>query len=378
MKIVLVIDRFDPAKGGAERWISLVLAELHARGHSLHLCATSWAEPLPAPMTCHRVRVPRFPRWCRDQAFAARSAGPVQAIRPDLTIALRHVPWVDVYLALGGLYCETLRANLRAGPSLGRRLAYRMSPKYRVLLALERRLMTRQPAPLVLTPSPMVRQHCLDDFHYDPARVVVVPHGIDLVKYQPADPGTRQQLRAGMQWGNETVALFVAHNFRLKGLPWLLKAWATLPADRFRLVVAGRDRPPAAAARLPNVQFLGARADLRALYQAADYLVLPTFYDVFPMVMIEALASGLPVITTRFNGAADLMTDGQEGFVLDDPRDTTALTDRFQRLADPATRQRCAAAARRLAERYPEAILLGQTVYAIEAEARRLRETATP
>src|SRR5439155_7596627 len=94
-----------------------------------------------------------------------------------------------------------------------------------------------------------------------------------------------------------------------------------------KLTVVGRNDgklrpPPDAAAR---VSFAGAVADPRPFYRDADFFVLPTKHDPCSLVVLEALAMGLPVISTKFNGACEIMTDGVHGYVLDDPADVNAL-----------------------------------------------------
>lgn len=373
MKIALVIDDFDPHTGGAEHSVARILDGLHRRGHTLLLCAAKWKSPLPVPMERHHVRVAPFPRWRRDWSFAESSAALVRQLSPDLTLGVRHTPAVDVFLARGGLHCETVEANLRANPSLLNRLLYRCSPKQRVLQELERRLFCRPDPPLVIVPSEMVKRHCLEHFACDPLRVRVVRTGVDLARLRPAEPARRDELRARLGLGNLITVLFAAHNFRLKGLDCLLAAWRQLDPQRFRLLIVGKGKAHQVPRTVPGVEYLGERSDIVELYQAADVLAHPTFYDPFSRVVIEALACGLPVITTRYNGTAEILADGREGYVLADPRQTGELAERLTRFADTAAREKMPAAARRLAEQYPESAFLAQMVEQIEAEARRLR-----
>jgi UDP-glucose:(heptosyl)LPS alpha-1,3-glucosyltransferase len=365
MKIALAIDHFHPSKGGAERTLERILTVLQSRGHHLQLCAMSWEKPPALNLECHRVPVLRFPRWLRDWSFASRSAAILRQLSPDLVLGVRHTLAVDVFLARGGLHCETLEGNLRADPSPWKRLSYRIQPKHRLLLHLERRLFGRDRPPFVIAPSEMVKSHFLKHFHLDPARVAVVPTGADVEFFRPADEAARAKLREKFGVGAKVTGLFVAHNFRLKGLPSLLEAWRRLEPRRFHLLVAGRGslRKPTG---LENVSFVGPHRDMQELYQAADFLVHPTFYDPFSRVVIEALACGLPVITTRFNGAAEILCDGREGFIIDSPRQTGLLADRMSRFEDSTRRQEFSAAARRLAERYPETAFLERTAKLIE------------
>jgi UDP-glucose:(heptosyl)LPS alpha-1,3-glucosyltransferase len=148
-------------------------------------------------------------------------------------------------------------------------------------------------------------------------------------------------------------------NYRLKGLEPLLRAVALLPADSpFHLVVAGSPDTTAferLARRLKiaeRVRFIGYCPDMRNSYFAADFFVHPTFYDPCSLVVLEALACGLPVITTRYNGAAEVMHPPREGFVIDDPHDLDQLAGAMKQLLDPARRAACAQAARRTAAQW--------------------------
>jgi len=122
------------------------------------------------------------------------------------------------------------------------------------------------------------------------------------------------------------------------------------------VLIVGRDNPirfrrQAVAAGLGNrVIFTGPTQRIRAFYHAADALVHPTYYDPCSRVVLEALCAGLPCITTAFNGAAEVMTEGHQGYVIDSPDNTAALADRIARLADPVHRAACATAAEQLRE----------------------------
>lgn len=371
MNIALVIDHFHPGKGGAERSLEEILSALRARGHTLQLVAMSWDKSAEDWIKVHRVTGATFPRWRRDLSFANNSATLLKSISPDLVLGVRHTFDVDVFLARNGLYCESLKATLRAKPSRFRKWSQQLFPKHRVLLGLERKLFRRNQPPLVIAPSHLVEQHCIQNFALPPDRIRVVPNGVDLQRFLPAPLEKRKLLRDAHGFGDKVVVLFVAHNFRLKGLDCLLEAWSKLPTNHFELMVVGRDKTPHRARNFSNVRFLGAQSDTIDLYQVADVLVHPSFSDTFGRVIIEALACGLPVITTRLAGASELITDGREGFVLDDPQQTAILAAKLACFEDRELLQQFSRAARLLAERHPKAAYLDQTVEAIEAEGRR-------
>ena len=229
-------------------------------------------------------------------------------------------------------------------------------------------------------PNQSAAGHCSEQFHqaafseklwagFRSCRHRAEWDGLD--RFRPADSAKRKQLRAALGISDEIVVLFAAHNFRLKGLQCLLEAWRSLDPKKFRLLVVGRDKIPPGASEFSNVKFLGHHSDPIEIYQTADLLVHPTFYDTFGRVILEALACALPVITTRFAGASELMTDGREGFVIDDPRRTSELVEKINCFRDANLLQEYSVAARLLAERFPKSEYLEKTVAVIEAEGRR-------
>jgi UDP-glucose:(heptosyl)LPS alpha-1,3-glucosyltransferase len=209
--------------------------------------------------------------------------------------------------------------------------------------------------------SNMVRRH-FHKYYAIPSKELRVVHcGIDPDRFaEPDRLRSRQEWRS--RWGiaaHETVALFVAMNYRLKGLEPLLHAVGQMPADRpFRLLVVGN---PATgcyerlARRLgisERVCFIGLHRDVQHCYFAADFLVHPTFYDPCSLAVLEALACGLPVITTRFNGASELLRPPHDGYVIPDPHDHAHLAWCMTQLLDPGRRIACTHAVRRAAARW--------------------------
>jgi UDP-glucose:(heptosyl)LPS alpha-1,3-glucosyltransferase len=200
--------------------------------------------------------------------------------------------------------------------------------------------------------------HDMGDAH----RIDVVYNGVDSETFRPADSprlaARRDNIRRAWGWEDRVVFLLVAHNFRLKGLDALLRAMARLPRSgaKVGLAVAGNDRTNryAELARTlgvaDRVKFLGNHADAVPLFQAADVYVQPTFYDPCSLVVLEAMACGLPTITTAANGAGELLQHGRSGFILDDPADDATLAEFMRDALDADFRRIAGAEARRTAE----------------------------
>jgi UDP-glucose:(heptosyl)LPS alpha-1,3-glucosyltransferase len=358
VNIALVIDSFDPRRGGAQKWTHQYAARLLSRGHEVHVVTQEAAGGERLPLVLHRLgRI-------RSQVGRAKAA---EAKLRTLDLDLIH----DIGM---GWYCHVLQSEdgsrlamwehrLKLLPRWLRPLKRRLIdtlPRYQDF----RRVMARQfgdPQRIVLAISRMCAEHYQQYHQVSPQRIRLVYHGTDTERFSPRHRrSVREPLRAQLGIGeDEVVLLFVGHDYRRKGLSTAIRALERLHREGARarlLVVGGKRRGPTFPAwpkpNLAGVTLVGPVDDPAPYYAAADALVLPSFYDPFGLVVLEAAACGLPVVVSRFAGAAELLSEGIEGFVLADPADDCALCDRLRALMEPWRRQQMGEAARRLALRY--------------------------
>ncbi len=338
MKIGLVRRGYS-ATGGAENYLCRLADALEAAGHEPMLFAS--------------------PDWPRDRWPAHRDLVMVNAGGPrafadglarlseeryDRLFSLERVWRCDCYRAGDGVHAAWLERRASSEPAWRVRLRA-WNPKHRQLLALENALFGQGGARTIIANSQMVRGEILDRYGGTPDRVQVVYNGLPAAAFQPpAAPGARERTRAAWQVAEEDYAiLFAGSGWERKGLVHALAAVARLPGTpRPRLIVAGRGNPRPFLKPLPphavkRIQFLGPVADMRSCYAAADVFVAPTLYDPFSNACLEALATGLPVLTTPANGFSEILTPGRDGEVLD-PADPDALPGALAAWADPARR----------------------------------------
>jgi UDP-glucose:(heptosyl)LPS alpha-1,3-glucosyltransferase len=363
MIIALCHENVLPARGGMERYIADLAGRLVADGHEIHVYASRWdAAALMPGLHYHALPAPAGPRFLRPWRFGRACARALRGAAHDVSLGFDKTWGQDILFPQGGLHSASTAHNLRkhAGP-LGRRLARvakALDPAHWSFTLLERKQYLGRRRPLIVVNSRLVRDHFRQFLGVPPESVRVVPAAIDAERFLEYDrPRRRAEWRG--HWGarpEETVALFAAMNYRLKGLEPLLRAVRLLPAGApFRLLVVGNPKAGAyerLARRLGiahRVSFAGYCADMRNAYFAADFLVHPTFYDPCSLVVLEALACGLPVITTRYNGAAEHLTPPRDGYVVADPHDHGRMAWAMGQLLDPARRAACAQAARRTA-----------------------------
>jgi UDP-glucose:(heptosyl)LPS alpha-1,3-glucosyltransferase len=350
MRIAIAIRRLARDGGGAQLWTLGYARYLAERGHDVHLLAVAEAG-IAVPGTLHRLE-PGPDVLAEAAALERRLAG----IRADAVHDMGFGWSGDVYHPHAGSdVASDTRAIAAAG--LGLRLRAALSPRARArrrrLIALEARQVAG--ARRILAVSGLVRDLLAARHPGAAARITVVPNAVDTAAFAPARGATeaaawRQRLGAG----DAILCLAVAQHPRLKGVDLACRALARLSARGLdlRLAVAGSTGGPAwtrLAERLGiagRVRFLGHADDMRPLYAAADLLLHPTRWDACSLATLEAMASGLPVLTSARNGAAERIVDGESGLVVADPEDVAALAQRLEALGDPVLRARIGAAAR--------------------------------
>jgi UDP-glucose:(heptosyl)LPS alpha-1,3-glucosyltransferase len=289
-------------------------------------------------------------RLKRYQHFLDALDQHLEASAYDVIQAMLPVRRCDLYHPHAGIAAEAVdRGHLKhAGPisQAMSRLANRANRKRRRFAAIERELLEKQLPPLVLCLSDYVRRSVERYYALPRSRAATLMNSVDVHRFDPSrDPQARSRLRQELGIADEKpVALLIAQDFQRKGLREAVLAWRQLSAERLVLLVVGKDNPRKYAALVDgsphrsNVIFAGEAADPYPYYRAADWFVLPTRHDPCSLVVLEALAMGLPVISTVFNGACEVMTDGTHGYVLNDPADVGAVAAAMTSLVDPQRR----------------------------------------
>lgn len=364
MRLALNFPRIDTTRGGAETYIVDLCRCLIRAGHQVDVYAASWKEgSLPPEVRCVEVPVTGTTRTQQIWNFAKNSEAALAKADYDCTVGFINTWAHDVIIPQGGVHGGSLQANSqRFGNGLVRRLyilAKRLNPRYSTYQAIERRQYAPERQARVVAVSNMVRRH-IQQFHHVPRQLIsVVPNAIDPERVKVAQPGAVRcafRNRMGLE-PSDLVGLFVGHNFALKGLRPLLLALGARKrsgAQPIHLLVCGGGRV-ASFGRLvrslgigDTVHFLGFHPDIRECYASSDVFVLPSYYDPCSLVVLEALACGLPVITTVSNGASELITDGRQGYVLSSPDAQGELLAALGRMTEDGRRRAMSAEAAKL------------------------------
>ena len=362
MKFALGIQDFSRKKGGAERYLVDLCRRVAAEGYDVHVFTEGWQEEDPT-LHFHRIRTVPFPRSLRLLSFAMRATRAIKEGGYDITVGVGNTLEADLLQPHGGVHWAWFWRSLRAYPHpivwavkfLGRVL----SLKQWVNGWVENSPYRKRGLSKVVAISDMVKRDMIRWYRIPEDRITVVYNGVDVDHFHPRNRRYRNEVRKKHGIGEEFVILFVSNNFRMKGLGHLMKALARLKKSAclpFRLLVLGRDRqePYRRLARqmgiAEEIVFAGSTDEPEKYYGAVDLLVHPSFYDACSLTVIEALASGLPVITSSSNGASGILGDGKGGFVIPDPRDEETLAEKISFFLDPNQREEASVAARTLAE----------------------------
>jgi UDP-glucose:(heptosyl)LPS alpha-1,3-glucosyltransferase len=368
MHLALNFQRVEPARGGAETYVADLCRYLVQAGHRVDLYAETWAAGcLPPEVNVVPVAAPGQSRLQQIRSFAHNSEEALRRGSHDCSVGFINTYAHDVIIPQGGVLRGSLLANARRFSSpLARQLyllAKTANPKHWLRRSIEHKQFHPDRHQRVVAVSEMVKRH-VEQFHHVPRQQInVVPNAIDPKRLAVSQPGAVRcafRNRLGIEPGDLT-GLFVGHNFALKGLKPLLLA---LGARRQRngnarpihLLVCGNGRvgPFRRLARRlglnDTVHFLGYYPEVEACYWSSDFFVQPTYYDPCSLVVLEALACGLPVITTAQNGASELLTDGGEGYVLTAPDAHEELIAALDHITDDASRRRMQSQALRLGQ----------------------------
>jgi glycosyltransferase involved in cell wall biosynthesis len=360
MKIALVCSEVI-RESGHGRYMQELARRLAAE-HEVHVYSHLY-QPVPGAIH-HPVPAPLGVNLFRIFAFFLSSTFKLGRTPYDVVHSIGGCTWRhDVVTAQ---FCQRAwgaelkkQAPLAPGAGLAARLRRWYHELYwRAADLLEAPAFRTRPDRRLIAVSKGVRDELARFYDADPAQVAVIYNGVEPAEFAPEALAVhRDRVRGELGFEpDEPVLLFVGDFYR-KGLMTVLAAMAKLKTPKVRLLVVGRGEVDAFQARaselgLNPVVFVGFQKDVVPYFAAADAFVFPTRYEPFGMVITEAMAAALPVVTTASAGASEVITPGVDGLVLQDPDDADALALALDDLlADPARRSAMGAAAREAAKR---------------------------
>lgn len=358
-------------RGGVERIVWDLAHYLVERGRRVAFVGNELQEGADERISFVRIatsaaRGVRLPAPLLFRRAAAQALELVQA-RTVVSIGANCPPG-DVYM-VQSVHRAWLAAAKKV-PLAGRQVTAQVRyilPRHQVLLALEWQYFTRHRPRTIICTSKREEQDLLKLYGVAAETIRVIPNGFDANTFTAA----RLRDRAASRWkmgadDEDVIFLLMANELHRKGFSVLLAALAGLADPRARVDVVGRTGLQAYAGEMARlgvsdrVRWHGSTTDAALYYAGADVLALPTQYEPFGLVIIEALATGLPVLTTRVAGAADAVQPGVNGLLQTDPYDVAELTGLMRRAMDAEQRSRWAAAAPASVQRFRQDLVFAQ------------------
>jgi len=352
MRLAIIRQRYTPY-GGAERFVESALEALLERNVAISLYTREWPETnlhLIEPQIVDPFHVGRL--W-RDWGFARAVCRKIGRLRPELVQSHERLACCDIFRAGDGVHAVWLEERGRGASALDR-FATAVSPYHRYVLRMERRLFASPSLVAVICNSAMVRDEIKVRFGVPDAKLHVIYNAVDSEAFSPHLRAERAAALELLEMpADALVFLLVGSGYERKGVATAIDALREVPAPA-HLIIVGRESRIAAYMRLAEargvrdrVKFTGPQQDPKPFFGAADAFVLPTLYDPLPNAALEAMACGLPIITSTKSGVAELIAGAEAGFVCAS-RDASALAAHMRALFDAALRERMGANARRV------------------------------
>jgi len=317
---------------------------LAARGHETHAFACEWDVPsIRSEVVRHTVPSPRLPSALRMPLFARESRAQIGALSPraDVIASFGVAAPPDSVVWMQSVHAAWIEISQRSRPFWDR-CRQRFNPFHPVVLAMERRLIGRRRYRKVIALTEQVRSDLVRIYGVPESDVVVLPNGYSSTEFTAGRRASnRPRMRAALGYAAaDKVVIFVANELQRKGFEPLLRAIASLRDPRIHLLAVGRLDPRkcgdtvASLGMGERVKFTGPSSEVADYYAAADVFALPTQYEAWGLVIVEAMASGLRVLTSRLAGAAVAVEEGGTGELLDDPADVAEIAEKLRNLLE--------------------------------------------
>jgi UDP-glucose:(heptosyl)LPS alpha-1,3-glucosyltransferase len=322
MRIALVKQRYSLRHGGSERYCVYLARRLQAAGHDVTVIVEKFDDELRGDVAFIPVRVNRLASWTRSRSFAENAGKAASAGQFDLVYGLGRSFGLDAVRVTERLQSHWLNVYYRH--PLNRALQG-LNPRHRTLIDLERTIYSSRQVRRVVTQSQLDRRLVIEYYGIPEEKICTIYNGVDIEVFHPGLREHATDVRAELGIDSDVpLLLFASMDFEGKGLRSIFHAMEACSDNEAQLLVLGTG-PARKFQRLANhlgigrrVMFGGRRSGIERFYGSSDLFILPTAYEPFPNVNLEAMACGTPVMTTRTAGFADVVDEGRNGYLITD------------------------------------------------------------
>ena len=334
-KVAVVIPKYG-LLGGAEQFVAELTSRLAKQtGYDFHVLTNLW-QAGTTKIKFHKIPIITFPKYLTTLSFAYFTQRRINRCNYSLVHSHERIFGADIFTLHGIPHRYWVHNIRRKKMSL-----YDLATSW-----VEKKLVTQGKCQKFIAVSNLTRDIFLQEYNIDPQRVTVIHPGVDLSDYATAEQKSiRTAVRKEYGFNSEEpIILFASMNFEIKGLDAIMLALARLKAQQhsFKLLVAGKGNVKkytqmARKANIAdNVVFTGplSKEKLIRLYLAGDMYIMLSKFDTFGMVVLEAMAAGLPVIISSNVGAKDIVQEGENGFIISDTSDADYIASKISLLLD--------------------------------------------
>jgi UDP-glucose:(heptosyl)LPS alpha-1,3-glucosyltransferase len=331
MKVAILKGHLGPG-GGLEKTTLRLARRFADHGCVVTILTTGQPPSLPG-ILCHSFGAKK--RWSYQQLLHFDKACQEWLLKnpQDVVFGMERNASQTHYRAGSGVHAAYLQRRELTDP-FWKRLSFKFNPLHRRLLNLENQCFTG--TKLIFTNSEMVKREISLFYEVPSSKIEVVHNGAPYEEWKKAFEESCLLRRKEFQF------LFVGNGFRRKGLHFLLQGLSLLPQADLKLVVVGKDKEMDHFQRFAkklkvNAQFVGPQNEIVPFYQQSDSLVIPSTYDPFAGVTTEALAMGLFVVSSKYNGGSEVLLESN-GCVIDDLLDPISVLSSLKKaLLHPKT-----------------------------------------
>ena len=325
MKIAIIRKKYNPF-GGAERYLNLLASHLVREGHDVHIFANKWPGGTDNGITFHKIPMIGGLSLLKVWSFAIAAWIILKRFDGDIIFSNERLFAQDILRTSDGVHKTWLSIRMRYS-SLLSKLSFVINPLHLSIRFLDWFIFNRRAFKKIIAPSEFIKRNILREYrNVHPEDISVIYNGVDLDRFHPANKNKFRDMIRRQLGINSTakLLLFIGTGFERKGLRYAIASLQHLPENTFLAVIGkGRLKLYKEIARRfsvsDRVRFLGPVEGAEQYYAAADLLVAPTLYEPMANVILEALATGIPVVTTRDCGNAEVVIAGKNGWLIDDP-----------------------------------------------------------
>lgn len=340
MKQVVLLKRSLYKKGGIEKNVWKIAERFTQRNTRVTIFTSSNKQKShPVFHICSYKEQESLPSFCKIYQFNRFCKKTLKKEPADVIFDMDRTKNQTHIRAGNGVHkAYLLRRAKQEG--LFKKILFKINPLHQIILSYEKASFENKKLQVLFVNSNLVKQEILQFYRVDPQKIHVIHNGVEWKEMESSFIQSFSQKEDFLKRYhlplNGFYFLFIGNGYARKGLCELLHAFSKIAQEDIHLLVVGKDKSIPSYQKLAkqlniqkNVHFFGPSQDVTPFYQTADVFVLPTHYDPFSNVVLEALAMGVFVITTKDNGAFEILTE-ENGLVVNSSQDVNELYYKLQ------------------------------------------------